>query len=334
MAQTKKAQKVLVAGGAGFLGSHLCDRLLKSGAEVVCVDNLLTGHISNLDWAMGQPGFEFVKADIIDPLPTRLHRRRFDRVYNLACAASPPLYQADPEHTLMTSVVGSRNLLQLAERCGARFLLASTSEIYGDPEVHPQAETYWGHVNATGPRACYDEGKRCAETLSFDYARAGRGEVRVARIFNTYGPRLSAADGRVVSNVVSQALSEADITIFGDGAQTRSFCYVDDTIAGLIALMEFDGPQPGAVNIGNPAEMSVRELVDTVLVLTGSESQVVFRPLPVDDPKRRRPDIGKAERLLDWRPSTSLSQGLRATIAWFEATPAARLPADPAALSA
>lgn len=334
MAQTKKAQKVLVAGGAGFLGSHLCDRLLKSGAEVVCVDNLLTGHISNLDWAMGQPGFEFVKADIIDPLPTRLQRRRFDRVYNLACAASPPLYQADPEHTLMTSVVGSRNLLQLAERCGARFLLASTSEIYGDPEVHPQAETYWGHVNATGPRACYDEGKRCAETLSFDYARAGRGEVRVARIFNTYGPRLSAADGRVVSNVISQALSEADITIFGDGAQTRSFCYVDDTIAGLIALMEFDGPQPGAVNIGNPAEMSVRELVDKVLVLTGSESQVVFRPLPVDDPKRRRPDIGKAERLLDWRPSTSLSQGLRATIAWFEATPAARLPADPAALSA
>jgi len=328
---TKTPAKILVAGGAGFLGSHLCDRLLAEGAEVVCLDNLLTGSIGNIEHALAHPNFEFVKADIVEPLPSRIARRRFDRIYNLACAASPPLYQANPEHTLMTSVVGTQHLLQLAEATGARFLLASTSEIYGDPQVHPQPETYWGHVNATGPRACYDEGKRCAETLTFDYDRADRGEVRVARIFNTYGPRLSAADGRVVSNLISQALAGAEITIFGDGSQTRSFCYVSDTVEGLIALMEHEGPQPGPINLGNPTELTVRELVDVILAETGSVSEVVRRPLPVDDPKRRRPDIEKAARVLNWSPSTPLDQGLKATIAWFESLPK---PSAAAALTA
>lgn len=311
-------QHVLVAGGAGFLGSHLCDRLLAEGARVVCLDNLLTGGLGNLEGALGHPHFEFVQADVVSPLPAAVTRRRFDRIYNLACAASPPLYQANPEHTLMTSVLGTKHLLDLAQEKGARFLLSSTSEVYGDPHVHPQPETYWGNVNPTGPRACYDEGKRCAETLSFDFDRAGRGEVRVARIFNTYGPRLSAEDGRVVSNLVSQALSQADITVFGDGSQTRSFCYVDDLVGGLMALMEHDGPQPGPINLGNPIELTVRELVDVVLELTGSSSEVIYRPLPTDDPKRRRPDISKAATVLDWRPTTSLIQGLNATIDWFD----------------
>ena len=311
-------QHVLVAGGAGFLGSHLCDRLLAEGARVVCLDNLLTGGLGNLEGALGHPHFEFVQADVVSPLPAAVTRRRFDRIYNLACAASPPLYQANPEHTLLTSVLGTKHLLDLAQEKGARFLLSSTSEVYGDPHVHPQPETYWGNVNPTGPRACYDEGKRCAETLSFDFDRAGRGEVRVARIFNTYGPRLSAEDGRVVSNLVSQALSQADITVFGDGSQTRSFCYVDDLVGGLMALMEHDGPQPGPINLGNPIELTVRELVDVVLELTGSSSEVIYRPLPTDDPKRRRPDISKAAAVLDWRPTTSLIQGLNATIDWFD----------------
>ena len=310
--------RVLIAGGAGFLGSHLCDRLLAQGDQVTCIDNLLTGSLANLERAMRHPAFDFVKADIVEALPTRIARRKFDRVYNLACAASPPLYQIDPEHTLMTSVVGTRNLLRLAETRGARFLLTSTSEVYGDPQVHPQPETYWGNVNATGPRACYDEGKRCAETLTFDFDRARRGQVRVARIFNTYGPRLSALDGRVVSNLVSQALAQGDITVFGDGRQTRSFCYVDDLIGGLIALMDYDGPQPGPINLGNPAELSVRQLVDIVLKLTGSLSRVVYLPLPVDDPRRRRPDIDKAAAVLAWRPTISLAEGLRATIDWFD----------------
>lgn len=311
-------QQVLVAGGAGFLGSHLCERLLEEGHHVVCLDNFLTGSRDNLRAVMGRDGFELIEADIVDPLPARLMRRRFDRIYNLACAASPPLYQADPEHTLLTSVLGVRHLLKLAEACGARFLLTSTSEVYGDPDVHPQPETYRGNVNCTGPRACYDEGKRAAETLCFDYDRLGRVDVRVARIFNTYGPRLSASDGRVVSNLVSQALGGDDITIFGDGVQTRSFCYVDDTVDGLVRLMEYEGPQPGAVNIGNPTERSILELAEVVLALTGSSSELVFEPLPVDDPRRRRPDIAKAERLLGWKPTTSLEQGLKATIAWFE----------------
>jgi UDP-glucuronate decarboxylase len=309
---------VLVAGGAGFLGSHLCERLMADGAKVVCLDNLQTGRRENLRRLEGRDGFEFVKADVVEPLPAKVTKTRFERIYNLACAASPPLYQADPEHTLLTSVLGTQHLLKLAEASGARFLQASTSEIYGDPESHPQPESYWGNVNCTGPRACYDEGKRAAETLCFDYDRLGRAEVRVVRIFNTYGPRLDASDGRVVSNVVSQALAGEDITVFGDGSQTRSFCYVDDEIDGLVRLMEYNGAQPGPVNIGNPAERTILELVDLVLALTGSTSEVVYRPLPTDDPKRRRPDIDKAQRLLGWTPSTPLEMGLRATIRWFE----------------
>lgn len=311
--------QVLVAGGAGFLGSHLCERLIDEGAHVVCLDNLQTGKRENLSRLQRGDDFEFVKADIVDALPARITRRKFDRIYNLACAASPPLYQADPEHTMLTSVLGTQRLLRLAEATGARFLISSTSEVYGDPATHPQAETYWGNVNCTGPRACYDEGKRAAEALCFDYDRLKRAEVRVARIFNTYGPRLSADDGRVVSNVVHQALTGEDITVFGEGSQTRSFCYVDDMVDGLVRLMEHDGPQPGPVNIGNPVERTIMELVDLVLTLTGSNSEVVHQSLPVDDPKRRRPDISKAERVLGWRPVTSLEQGLRSTIAWFEA---------------
>lgn len=313
-----RQKTILVAGGAGFLGSHLCERLVADGAHVVCLDNFQTGRRENLAKLEGRADFDLVEADVVDPLPTRLGRMQFDRIYNLACAASPPLYQADPEHTLMTSVVGTQRLLKLAESNGARFLQASTSEVYGDPDRHPQSETYWGNVNCTGPRACYDEGKRAAETLCFDYDRLGKAEVRVVRIFNTYGPRLDASDGRVVSNVVSQALAGEDITVFGDGSQTRSFCYVDDEIDGLVRLMEYDGAQPGPVNIGNPSEKTILELVDLVLALTGSTSEVVFQALPTDDPKRRRPDISKAERLLGWTPKTPLEQGLRATIRWFE----------------
>jgi nucleoside-diphosphate-sugar epimerase/spore maturation protein CgeB len=313
-----KPHRVLVAGGAGFLGSHLCDRLLAQGAQVLCLDNLQTGHLDNLKQAFGHPNFEFFAADVVEPLPTAVTGRPFDRIYNLACPASPPLYQANPHHTLLTSVLGTKHLLDLAEKTGARFLLTSTSEIYGDPTVHPQPETYLGNVNCTGPRACYDEGKRCAETLTFDFDRAGHGEVRVARIFNTYGPRLNAADGRVVSNLVSQALASQDITVFGDGSQTRSFCYVDDLISGLIALMEHDGPQPGAINLGNPVELTVSELVQVILQLTGSKSRVTHDPLPVDDPKRRKPDVDKAHAVLGWRPAISLHQGLQSTIAWFD----------------
>lgn len=311
--------RVLVAGGAGFLGSHLCEQLIQAGANVICLDSFLTGARANLRRLNKDRNFEVIRADIVEPLPAEVAKRSFDVIYNLACAASPLIYQADPEHTLMTSVIGTQRLLRLAEDTGARLLLSSTSEVYGDPDVHPQVETYRGNVNCTGPRACYDEGKRAAETLCFDYDRARRADVRVARIFNTYGPRLTASDGRVVSNVVSQALNGDDITIFGDGSQTRSFCYVADQVEGLIKLMAHDGPQPGPINIGNPAERTILELVDLVLAITGSASQKVFRPLPEDDPKRRRPDISKAERLLSWAPHTSLEQGLRATIAWFEA---------------
>lgn len=333
--QNGRQQEVLVAGGAGFLGSHLCERLMDEGAKVVALDNLQTGDRANLRGLLRRPGFEFVQADIVDPLPAKVLKRKFDRIYNLACAASPPLYQADPEHTMLTSVLGTHRLLRLAEQTGARFLLSSTSEVYGDPDFHPQPETYRGNVSCTGPRACYDEGKRAAEALCFDYDRLNRAEVRVARIFNTYGPRLSASDGRVISNLVSQALAGDDITVFGDGSQTRSFCYVADLVDGLMRLMEYEGPQPGPVNLGNPAERTILELVDLVLAVTGSISEVVFRPLPVDDPRRRRPDISKAAELLGWKPQTSLIQGLRATIAWFEqeaaaATPARRLDAEEA----
>ncbi len=311
----------LVAGGAGFIGSHLTDALLARGFRVVCLDNLQTGRLDNLRHLEREPNFTFIEADIIEaplakltgtgPAPTH--------VFNLACAASPPHYQADPEHTLLTCVLGTRNLLHLAQAHGARFLQASTSEIYGDPEVHPQGESYWGNVNPTGPRACYDEGKRAAETLAFDFLRARRVEARVARIFNTYGPRMRADDGRVVSNVVTQALAGEDITIYGSGEQTRSFCYVDDLIEGLLRLMLHEGPLPSAVNLGNPTELMVRELVERVVALTGSRSAVTYHPLPVDDPRRRRPDIALARELLGWEPRVALDAGLARTVAHFAA---------------
>lgn len=325
-----KTKQVLVAGGAGFLGSHLCEALLAEGAKVWCLDNLQTGQRRNLRKLDQDSNFTFVEGDVIDPLPVRSLPRKLDQIYNLACAASPPQYQADPEHTMLTSVLGTRNLLRLAEKHQARFLLTSTSEVYGDPEVHPQAESYRGNVNCTGPRACYDEGKRAAESLAFDFHRAGRAEVRVVRIFNTYGPRMRADDGRVVSNVVSQALEGLDITVYGEGSQTRSFCYVDDMVDGLMRLMQYDGPQPGPVNIGNPVELTVSDLVQQVLALTGSRSTVVNMPLPEDDPQRRRPDITKAQELLGWAPRTALSEGLRATVNWFAALEAEPEPARPA----
>jgi UDP-glucuronate decarboxylase len=314
-----RSRLALVAGGAGFLGSHLCDALLAEGTHVICLDNFQTGRKQNLRHLDRDPRFDVIESDISQPLPPRLRsaRVRPDRVFNLACAASPPHYQADPEHTLLTSVVGTHHLLTLAEKAGARFLQASTSEIYGDPETHPQTETYWGNVNPTGPRACYDEGKRAAETLTFDFERAGRVETRVARIFNTYGPRMRADDGRVVSNVVCQALAGDDITVYGDGGQTRSFCYVTDLIDGLMRLMAYDDALPGAVNLGNPNELRISELVAKVLDLTRSRSAVVSRPLPIDDPRRRRPDITRAKKLLGWSPRTPLDVGLKATITWF-----------------
>jgi UDP-glucuronate decarboxylase len=315
----KKTKTALVAGGAGFVGSHLIDALLAEGVTVVCLDSYLTGRPVNLKHLEKESRFDFVEADVIDRLPSqiRLSKTRFTHVYNLACAASPPHYQADPEHTMLTCVLGTRNLLRLSEEMDARFLLTSTSEVYGDPEVHPQVEGYRGWVNCTGPRACYDEGKRAAEALTFDFARLNRADVRVARIFNTYGPRMRADDGRVVSNVLCQALSGEDITVYGDGTQTRSFCYVSDMVDGLMRLMDSD-PAPGApVNLGNPIELTVSDLVERVLALTGSNSRIVHRPLPMDDPRRRRPDISRAKALLDWEPKVGLQEGLEATAAWF-----------------
>jgi nucleoside-diphosphate-sugar epimerase len=314
-------QKIaLVTGGAGFIGSNLCDRLIGDGARVICIDNLQTGRPENLRHLEREPKFEFVEHDVVDKLPQWLRgaRIKFTHIYHLACAASPPHYQADPEHTLLTNVVGTRNLLRLAEETGARLLLTSTSEVYGDPEVHPQSEDYRGWVSCTGPRACYDEGKRAAETLAFDFLRARRADVRVARIFNTYGPRMRCDDGRVVSNIVCQALSGDNITIYGDGSQTRSFCFVDDMIEGLSRLMDCDRAAGVPVNLGNPNELSVARLVDLIVAMTGSASRIVRRPLPQDDPRRRKPDISRAMRLLGWRPRVDLEQGLEATIAWFE----------------
>jgi len=317
----RQNQKIaLVTGGAGFIGSNLCDRLVGEGAHVICVDNFQTGRAENLRHLERDSRFEFVEHDVIDKLPQWLRggRTKFTHIYNLACAASPPHYQAEPEHTMLTSVLGTRNLLRLAEETGARLLLTSTSEVYGDPEVHPQTEDYRGSVNCTGPRACYDEGKRAAETLAFDFLRAHRADVRVARIFNTYGPHMRCDDGRIVSNVVCQALSGDDITIYGDGSQTRSFCFVDDMIEGLSRLMDSDRAVGMPVNLGNPNELTVRQLVDLVIAMTGTQSRVVMRPLPVDDPRRRKPDISRAIELLDWRPAVDLEDGLDATIAWFE----------------
>jgi nucleoside-diphosphate-sugar epimerase len=310
----------LVTGGAGFIGSNLCDRLIAEGAHVVCIDNFQTGRADNLAHLEREPRFEFVENDVIDKLPQWLRggRVKFTHIYHLACAASPPHYQADPEHTMLTSVIGTRNMLRLAEETGARLLLTSTSEVYGDPEMHPQTEDYRGWVSCTGPRACYDEGKRAAETLAFDFLRAHRADVRVARIFNTYGPRMRCDDGRVVSNVVCQALSGDDITIYGDGSQTRSFCFVDDMVEALTRLMDSERAVGMPVNLGNPNELKVKELVDLVIAMTGTDSRVAHRPLPVDDPRRRKPDIGRAMELLDWRPAVDLETGLEATIAWFE----------------
>ena len=312
------AKIALVAGGAGFIGSHLIDALLAEGASVVCLDSLLTGRSENLRHLARDSRFEFVEADVVDALPAAVARTRFTHVYNLACAASPPHYQADPEHTMLTNVLGTRNLLRLCEEQGARFLLSSTSEVYGDPEQHPQTEAYRGWVSCTGPRACYDEGKRAAETLTFDFQRAGRADVRVARIFNTYGPRMRADDGRVVSNVVCQALAGEDVTLYGDGSQTRSFCYASDLVDGLMRLMDSDVTD-GPVNLGNPVELTVVDLAERVLRMTGSKSRLVHRPLPIDDPRRRRPDISRAKTLLDWQPRVSLQQGLEATVEWFAA---------------
>ena len=311
-------QKIaLVTGGAGFIGSHLCDRLIDEGAQVVCLDSFLTGRESNIAHLHDDDRFELIDHDVIDELPKRLGKLRFTHIYHLACAASPPIYQADPEHTMLTNVLGTRNLLRLAEHCGARLLLTSTSEVYGDPEVHPQREDYRGWVNCTGPRACYDEGKRAAETLAFDFRRTGRADVRVARIFNTYGPRMREDDGRVVSNLICQALNGEPITVYGDGGQTRSFCFVDDIVDGLDKLMESEAADGVPVNLGNPNEMTISQLVTQVLKMTSSLSEIVQQPLPEDDPRRRKPDISRARQLLGWEPKVDLREGLERTISWF-----------------
>lgn len=316
---TTRKGLTLVAGGAGFIGSHLCRELLERGENVLCLDNLQTSRESNLLTLEGYDGFEFVQHDITCPLPLEVTRQasHIVRIYNLACAASPVLYQADPEHTMLTNVVGTDHLLRLAEESGARFLLTSTSEVYGDPEVHPQSESYRGNVSCTGPRACYDEGKRAAESLTFDFARSGRADVRVARIFNTYGPQMRLDDGRVISNLICQALSGDKLTIYGDGSQTRSFCYVADMVDGLIRLMESDIEDLQPVNIGNPQEITINELFETLSDMFGGMIEAEFRPLPVDDPRRRRPDISRAQALLQWQPRTSLQSGLRRTMDWF-----------------
>lgn len=338
-------QVALVAGGAGFIGSHLCRALLDRGFEVLCVDNLQTSRAVNLEQLEDERAFSFIRADIVDPLPDAVTRRRdIGRIYNLACAASPPQYQADPEHTMLTSVVGTDRLLRLAEQTGARFLLTSTSEVYGDPEAHPQREDYRGWVNCTGPRACYDEGKRAAEAMAFDFARLGRADVRVARIFNTYGPNMHPDDGRVISNLLCQALSGGEITIYGDGSQTRSFCYVSDMVDGLMRLMEADMPDLAPVNLGNPEEYSIVELVERIVAETGTRSAISYRPLPTDDPRRRRPDIRRARKLLGWRPRVPLAEGLSLTCDFFareiragqtrEKTPGGLRPADHAQIAA
>ena len=304
---------VLVTGGAGFLGSHLCERLLAKGHEVICVDNYFTGTRHNVHHLLSDSRFELIRHDVCFPLYVEV-----DEIYNLACPASPIHYQHDPVQTTKTSVHGAINMLGLAKRVKAKILQASTSEVYGDPEVHPQVEEYWGHVNPTGLRACYDEGKRCAETLFFDYHRQHKLGIKVARIFNTYGPRMHPNDGRVVSNFILQALRNQDITIYGDGHHTRSFCYVDDLIEGLMALMNTGSEVTGPINIGSTGEITIRQLAEITINLTGSRSKIVSLPLPHDDPKQRRPNIDKARQILGWEPKTKLEDGLRATIAYFE----------------
>ncbi len=305
--------RTLVTGGAGFLGSHLCDRLIARGEDVLCVDNFYTGSKRNLEHLLDDKRFELMRHDVTFPLYVEV-----DRIFNLACPASPIHYQHDPVQTTKTSVHGAINMLGLAKRVKARILQASTSEVYGDPEIHPQPESYWGKVNPIGIRSCYDEGKRCAETLFFDYHRQHRLEIKVVRIFNTYGPRMRPDDGRVVSNFIVQALRRQEITIFGDGQQTRSFCYVDDLIDAMLAAMDSPAGFTGPVNIGNPGEFSMLELAETIVRLTGSSSKIVFRPLPADDPRQRRPDIALAREHLGWAPKVALEDGLLRTIHYFE----------------
>ena len=307
-----RRRRVLVTGGAGFLGSHLCDRLIADGDDVVCVDNLFTGDKSNIRHLLGNPYFEFIRHDVIQPLYVEC-----DQIYNLACPASPLWYQRDPIYTAKTSVYGASNMLGLAKRTGARILQASTSEVYGGPDVTPQPESYRGRVSTIGPRACYDEGKRLAETLFFDYGRQHGVDIKVMRIFNTYGPRMDAGDGRVVSNFIVQALRGEDITVYGDGSQTRSFCYVDDLIEGMVRMMNSRDGLAGPVNIGNPGEFTILELAEMVIALTGSSSRIAFGELPADDPARRRPDISLAARELGWEPAVPLEEGLRRTIGYF-----------------
>ncbi|MBG0808377.1 SDR family oxidoreductase [Methylosinus sp. H3A] len=306
-------RRILVTGGAGFLGSHLCERLIAAGHEVLCVDNFFTGQRKNIHHLLDHENFELLRHDVTHPLFVEV-----DEIYNLACPASPIHYQFDPVQTTKTSVIGAINMLGLAKRVKAKVFQASTSEVYGDPSVHPQPESYWGNVNPLGPRACYDEGKRCAETLFFDYHRQHRLKIKVVRIFNTYGPRMHARDGRVVSNFIVQALRGEPITIYGEGQQTRSFCYVDDLIGGFTALMDSPDDVVGPINIGNPQEFTIRQLAEQVIDLTGSTSKLVFEPLPADDPKQRRPDISAAERLLGWGPTIQLREGLLRTIAYFD----------------
>ena len=305
-------KRILVTGGAGFIGSHLCDRLLEQGHDVLCMDNLFTGTKRNIDHLRDHSRFEFLRHDVTFPLYVEV-----EEIYNLACPASPIHYQHDPVQTTKTSVHGAINMLGLAKRLRCRILQASTSEVYGDPQQHPQTEDYWGHVNPIGPRSCYDEGKRCAETLFFDYHRQNNVEIKVARIFNTYGPRMHPRDGRVVSNFIIQAMGDQDITIYGDGRQTRSFCYVDDLVEGLIRLMHSAPATTGPINLGNPIEITIRQLAELVIRMTGSKSSLVFQELPSDDPLQRQPDITRAGAVLDWRPTIELEAGLTKTIAYF-----------------
>lgn len=306
-------ERIIVTGGAGFLGSHLCERLLAQGHDVLCVDNFFTGTKANIAHLITQPRFELIRHDVTFPLYVEV-----DRIYNLACPASPIHYQFDPVQTTKTSVHGAINMLGLAKRVKAKILQASTSEVYGDPEIHPQIESYWGRVNPVGVRSCYDEGKRCAETLFFDYWRQHRLRIKVVRIFNTYGPRMHPNDGRVVSNFVMQALKDEDITIYGDGTQTRSFCYVDDLVEAIVRTMNTPDEFTGPINIGNPGEFTMLQLAELILKLTGSKSKLIFKPLPSDDPRQRQPDISLAKRVLGWSPTTELEQGLERTIRYFK----------------
>ena len=306
-------RRILVTGGAGFLGSHLCEYLIAEGHFVTCLDSFVTGSLNNIGHLTSHPRFHVVRRDVVDIIECEV-----DEIYNLACPASPPRYQSDPVHTTKTSVLGALNVLRLAHDRGARVLQASTSEVYGDPQIHPQTEAYWGNVNPIGPRSCYDEGKRCAETLFFDYARTRGADVKVVRIFNTYGPRMHPDDGRVVSNFIVQALSGHNITIYGDGSQTRSFCFVDDLISGLVRMMAAPSDVVGPVNLGNPVEFTIAELANLVIEMVGGRSKVVHSPRPVDDPRQRRPDIEKARALLGWEPRVPLREGLERTISYFD----------------